>query len=188
MVCAGIKVTCVGTLQFFNSTMALRSEDVEERIALNSQTSAIERENGEDRNSQGSESYCSRTLRYVQRGVMFVIVLACVTLSKLTLVLLTDKLRMLTIGKKQMEPNQSWDGESGSKEALYNYTLQGEVYDNHSIAQIYWLLLFILMLPHCLTFVRSALIGVIGKTRKAYPWPCKRALIVVSAHLTVYVQ
>lgn len=168
--------------------MALRSEDVEERIALNSQTRAIERENGEDRNSQGSESYCSRTLRYVQRGVMFVIVLACVTLSKLTLVLLTDKLRMLTVGKKQMEPNQSWDGESGSKEVLYNYTLQGEVYDNHSIAQIYWLLLFILMLPHCLTFVRSALIGVIGKTRKAYPWPCKRALIVVSAHLTVYVQ
>lgn len=91
--------------------MALRLEDVEENNTLNSQIRAIERENGEDGNSQGSESYCSRTLRYVQRGVMFVIVLACVTLSKLTLVLLTDKLRMLTVGKKQMESNQSWDGE-----------------------------------------------------------------------------
>lgn len=90
--------------------MALRSEDTEENNALNSQNRETERENGEDRNSQGGE-YCSRTLRYVQRGVMFVIVLACATLSKLTLVLLTDKLRMLTVGEKKMESNQSRDGE-----------------------------------------------------------------------------
>ena len=63
---------------------------------------------------------------------------------------------------------------------LSSYTLQEE-YDNLSIAQAYWQLLFIILFPHCLTFVRSALFGVIGKSR--HPWPFKKALIAVSQEI-----
>ena len=56
-----------------------------------------------------------------------------------------------------------------------------DLQDNTSIKRVYWQLLFVMVLPHCLTFVRSAVVGVIGKTRKSYPWPSKRALYAVSA-------
>ena len=48
------------------------------------------------------------------------------------------------------------------------------------IARVYWQLVFIMVLPQCLTFLRSAAVGVIGKTREAYPWPGRRAMIAVS--------
>ena len=48
-----------------------------------------------------------------------------------------------------------------------------------NIAQIYWQLVIIIILPHFLTFLRSAFVGVIGKTNSAYPWPRRSALLAV---------
>ena len=47
------------------------------------------------------------------------------------------------------------------------------------VAVAYWQLVTILVLPHCLSFVRSAAVGVIGKTGRTHLWPKKGALIVV---------
>ena len=42
-----------------------------------------------------------------------------------------------------------------------------------------------MVLPHCLTFVRAAVVGVIGKTRESYPWPSRGAMIAVGVCVTM---
>ncbi|CAI8032189.1 Chitin synthase chs-2, partial [Geodia barretti] len=94
-------------------------------------------------------------LRLVIGFVLLLAVLGCVAGSKLTLVALANKLRHVTVNQTKQElKDRSTD-----------------------ISRLYWQLVIILVLPHCLTFVRSAVVGVIGKTRKAHPWPRRSALI-----------
>ena len=90
--------------------------------------------------------------------LLFAIVLICSVLSKLSLLSITDRLRQLTTGSDSADQTE----------------VQNEA------AGLYWQLFFVMVLPNCVTFVRSFVFGVFGKTRKSYPWPSRRALVGVS--------
>jgi hypothetical protein len=113
------------------------------------------RESEDSNNSNLQTTHSHPKFRLVVRTaiglLLFGVVLSSVVFSKLTLIRLTDELRNLTSDYMTNE-------------------------NNASITRVYWQLLFVMVLPHCLTFVRSAVVGVIGKTRNSYPWPSRRAL------------
>ncbi len=97
-------------------------------------------------------------------AIFFLIVLFSSVLSKLTLVSLTDSLR-----------HYSGILENNSKDVK-----DSEVKDVYEVAVLYWQLLLILLVPNILTFLRCLFFGALGKTRKSYPWPRWRAIILVS--------
>ena len=45
---------------------------------------------------------------------------------------------------------------------------------------LYWQLLFVIMVPQCITFLRTMMRGVCGRRTATFPWPTFRALLVVS--------
>ena len=123
-----------------------------------------------DANENANDSGVDRRTRRVLFGikaiigfVLFVIVLACTVLSKVTLVSMTDELR-----------NHMWalthaNGTNTKRE------------DRGAAAVLYWRLLFVMILPSFVTFLRSFFFGVFGKTRKSFPWPKPKAILMVSA-------
>ena len=84
--------------------------------------------------------------------VFLILVLACTVLSKLTLVTLTDQLRI---------------AEGDSPE------------DHATRVTFYWYIQLILLIPSFITFVRCFIVGVIGKTTKSFPWPTGKAILYV---------
>ena len=91
--------------------------------------------------------------------VLFVIVLVCTVLSKVTLVSMTGQLRshMWAIANESGEDRE----------------------DRGEAAVLYWQLLFVMMLPNFITFVRCFFFGVFGKTKKSFPWPKPGAVLWV---------
>ena len=43
--------------------------------------------------------------------------------------------------------------------------------DQSEKAGLYWMLLFVLITPHCVTFLRCLVYGVCGKKNSTHPWP-----------------
>ena len=85
--------------------------------------------------------------------VFLIVVLVCAVLSKLTLVTLTDQLRVT-------------EQDSPGNHATKRVTL-------------YWYIQLILLIPSFITFVRCVVVGVIGKTTKSFPWPTGKAILYV---------
>ena len=113
----------------------------------------------------GVSKHTRRALVCIQGVIgvsLFAIVLICSVLSKLSLLSITDHLRQLT-----------WDitPKNGSGSG-FRYRSEA--------AGLYWQLFFIMVLPNCVTFVRSFIFGVFGKTKESYPWPSRLALVGVS--------
>ena len=95
--------------------------------------------------------------------LLFILVLGCSMFSKLSLVSITDKLRTVT-----------WNR---SRELGKSDTEVAELTDE--AATLYWQLFFVMVLPNVLTFFRSFVFGVFGKTRKTFPWPTPSAILLV---------
>ena len=117
-------------------------------------------------NDDSSESKRVKKLLFVVKvifGIFFyVIVLVSTVFSKLTLVNLTHKLRTFTTDPSNSKPKSL------------------------SVA-LYWQLLLVIMIPTFITFVRSLVSGVLGKTTKTFPWPTMRSAITVSAKNVSYI-
>ena len=101
-------------------------------------------------------------LKFFIGMLLFVFVLACSMFSKLTLVSITDQLRNVT----------------------WNITASGtqvpdEIANRSRATSLYWQLFFIMVLPNVLTFARSFVFGVFGKTKKSFPWPMPSAILLV---------
>lgn len=92
-----------------------------------------------------------RALKVVIGALLLVLVLSSAVVSKLTLISMTSRLGSALV-----------DDEPGAAVSLY------------------WQLLFVIMVPQCVTFVRTMLRGVCGKRTSTFPWPTFRALLVVS--------
>ena len=93
---------------------------------------------------------------------LLIAVLGSSVLSKLTLFSLTDRLRYVTTNESS--------GASAITQAESHTTT----------VTIYWYLQFVLLIPSIITFTRSLVVGVVGKTTKSFPWPTWRAIILVS--------
>lgn len=87
--------------------------------------------------------------------VFLIVVLASSVLSKLTLVTLTDQLRIASPVNDNPE-------------------------DVSRRVTLYWYFQLILLIPSFITFVRCFVVGVFGKTTKSFPWPTGRAILYVS--------
>jgi hypothetical protein len=85
--------------------------------------------------------------------VFLIVILASTVLSKLTLVTLTDQLRVA-------------DDDPAPEAHVTRVTL-------------YWYLLLILLIPSFITFIRCLVVGVIGKTTISFPWPTGKAILYV---------
>ena len=94
--------------------------------------------------------------------VLFILVLGCSMFSKLSLVSITDKLRTVTWNRSQSEKSRAEIAELTDEAAT-----------------LYWQLFFVMILPNVLTFGRSFVFGVFGKTRKSFPWPTPSAVLLV---------
>lgn len=94
--------------------------------------------------------------------MLMCVVLGSSVLSKLTLVNLTGRLRKATHSL-----NATRSG---------NITLE----ERNTAVTLYWYLQFIVLIPNLLTFLRCLVFGVVGKTTITFPWPNKRALVLVS--------
>ena len=101
-------------------------------------------------------------LKFFIGMLLFVLVLACSMFSKLTLVSITDQLR-----------NVTWSiTASGTRDP-------DEIANRSRATRLYWQLFFIMVLPNVLTFARSFVFGVFGKTKKSFPWPMPSAILLV---------
>ena len=95
-----------------------------------------------------------RALKVAIGVLLLVVVLFFTVLSKLTLISMTSR---LNAALARDEPSDS------------------------DIVSLYWQLLFVIMVPQCITFLRTMMRGVCGKRTATFPWPTFRALLVVSA-------
>ncbi len=121
-------------------------------------------ENGPD-TGEDSETGTRRVLFGIKSFIgvlLFAIVLVSTVLSKVTLISMTGKLRNHMWNIHANAPKSNSEGSRGE------------------VAVLYWQLLFVMVLPHCVTFLRSFFVGVFGKTRKSFPWPTPRAAVLVS--------
>ena len=88
------------------------------------------------------------------------LVLLCTVFSKLSLVGLTDDLSEVT---------RLLQNGSGSDPSIVTRGVT-----------VYWQLLLVLLIPNCITFCRSMLFGLVGKSSQSFPFPHQRAFIMVS--------
>ena len=98
--------------------------------------------------------------------ILFTLVLVCTVFSKLTLVSLTSKLRISTRCNDTL----------ADKSCPEQISAAG----THQAVTIYWQLFFVIIIPTLLTFLRTLVFGVLGKTTKTYPWPKLWSGIAVS--------
>ena len=101
-------------------------------------------------------------LKFFIGVLLFILVLGCSMFSKLSLVSITDKLRTVT-----WNISKSRESEKSAPELT------------DEAATLYWQLFFVMILPNVLTFFRSFVFGVFGKTRKTFPWPTPSAILLV---------
>lgn len=106
--------------------------------------------------------------------VFFAIVLISSVFSKLTLVSLTERLRIVTMPFQ----NES-KTEQQTHQTAISYSNVESATPEEAVS-IYWQLLVILIVPNLLTFLRCFFFGFLGKTRKNFPWPKRKAVIMVS--------
>ena len=125
---------------------------------------SLHKEDAADEEAGSNSRLILLTLKIAIGLVFFVVVLVSSVLSKLTLVSLTDALRSLT----WMYHNNTPTDEKEWKKNNLDKTVS-----------LYWQLLLVLLVPNCLTFLRCLFFGVLGKTRKSYPWPTASAAFLV---------
>ena len=101
----------------------------------------------------GTNARSFRAVKVAIGALLFALVLSATVVSKLTLISMTSRL--------------------GS-------ALVADVVVTGTAVSLYWQLLFVIMVPQCVTFVRTMLRGVCGKRTSTFPWPTYRALAVVS--------
>lgn len=114
-------------------------------------------------------------LKIVIGLVFFAIVLTSSVFSKLTLVSLTERLRNVT-----MHIQNESDSELPTDAMVVVYNDQKADLLVEEAVSIYWQLLVILIVPNLLTFLRCLFFGFLGKTRKNFPWPKGKAILLVS--------
>ncbi len=101
--------------------------------------------------------------------LLFCLMLFFTIFSKISLVNLTNQLRLLT---RINDSNATED---------YDYFEQLSNENRDQAVTVYWCILLVLMVPNLVTFLRSFIIGVICKqSSENHPWPNVRPLIIVS--------
>ena len=108
--------------------------------------------------------------------VLLTFVLVCTVFSKLTLVSLTDRLRSVTAVHFNESQAYLYDDNQGE------ITLIPFLVENDLAVSLYWQLLHIVIVPNIISFLRSLAFGVLGKTSKNFPWPGRKAVLIVSAY------
>lgn len=98
----------------------------------------------------------SKILKIFVGLLLFSIVVTCTVLSKLSLIYL------LTCLNDTIRQDGSPDDR------------------NIMAASLYWQLLFIVLIPQFVTFARTLFFGVCGKQSHTFPWPTRKAFVIVS--------
>ena len=106
-----------------------------------------------DSEEETGVSLIFRVLKVAISLLLLVTALFCTVLSKLTLISMTSHLRSALV---EEEPSVA--------------------------VSLYWQLLFVMMVPQCITFLRTMVQGVCGKRTTTYPWPTVKAGLVVSPY------
>lgn len=154
-----------------STTAGLDPADIGEKQRYNGDAPAprprdMEEQGAQEESDSGSSRRVLLSVKAFIGVLLFVFVLVCLVLSKVTLVSMTDRLR-----------NHTWKiAESHSADAGGDLRWQ-----RSEAAVLYWQLLFVMVLPSCVTFLRAFFFGVFGKTRRTFPWPTFRAGVMVSA-------
>lgn len=99
-----------------------------------------------------------RIVRHVVRVVVFIVVLGCLVLAKLSFVAMSQRFND-TRPNPADESDTRWKGMRAAN---------------------FWRILIALIIPSVLSFLRCVWCGLISRTRKNYPWPSKSAIVVVS--------
>jgi magnesium-transporting ATPase (P-type) len=103
-----------------------------------------------------------RMTRHIVRILLFLAVLSCLVLSKLSFVALAQNFNDT--------PSTSLEESRVNKAANF------------------WRLLIILMIPGLFSLLRCLWCGLISRTRRNYPWPSKRAILAVSNSIWICCQ
>ena len=104
--------------------------------------------------SQRTTPTCGSPAKAAIGLLLLVVVLSFTVISKLTLISMTSRLKAALARE-----------EEGAAVSLY------------------WQLLLVIMVPQCVTFVRTMMRGVCGKQTANFPWPTLRAQLMVSISL-----
>ena len=92
-------------------------------------------------------------------SLLFAIALALTVLSKLSVISMTSRL-----GVNETHWEEDGSGKTGA-------------------VALYWQLLFVMVLPNVFTLLRTLVLGMCGKQTVNFPWPTKKAVIVVSSDI-----
>ena len=117
-------------------------------------------DNGAESHSTQCKTLCLIAIKVLVRVLLFSIVVTCTVFSKLSLISLVSRLN---------ETIDDLRRASDSEATLHNRA-----------AGIFWQLLFIILIPQFVTFIRALLFGVCGKQSRLFPWPTPKAIVVVS--------
>lgn len=127
-----------------------------------------ERSNNEANIGKGdNKKRCMLAIKFAVGILFFFAVLLCTVFSKLTLISLTGQLHNVTYNLTEENSDDS------KKEKAIT---------------LYWQLLLVIMIPNIVTFLRCLVFGVLGKTRKSYPWPKAQAAVIVSSKGVLFVN
>lgn len=102
-------------------------------------------------------------IKFLFGVLLFLTVLTCNVLSKLSLVSLTEKL---------------WIASHNISDQSTPSVLQAS--NTNKAVTVYWQLFLVVIIPQCVTFIRSFAFGVLGKSSRSFPWPSIVGTIVVS--------
>ena len=122
------------------------------------------------------KKWCLTLAKVLFGIVLFTSILVCTVFSKLTLVSLTDRLRSVTAVHFNESRTYLYDDDQGET------TLKPFLVENDIAVSLYWQLLLIVIIPSIISFLRSLVFGVLGKTSKNFPWPRLTAISTVSEH------
>lgn len=104
-------------------------------------------------------------LRAVIGSLLFVTALSLTVLSKLSVISMTSRLNVMNETGMEEEPARN----GGKSEAV----------------GLYWQLLLAMVLPSVFTLFRTLLLGMCGKQTVNFPWPTKKAIVVVSGYVSI---
>ena len=135
--------------------------------------------------TSGSDVHSSRPfyLRIIKRiALIFIAIFICVgaVLSKVTLVSITA--RMYNLSSEFSEEARMYNLSSEFSEEAKMYNLSSGFSEEETLLRsaLFIQLIFLLVIPEAVSFIRCLIWGVIGKTTESFPWPSRIAFILVS--------
>ena len=139
------------------------------------QTGRGERENAgvdQTETEKSDKKNSVKVLVWIVKILLFLSVLSCLVLSKLTIIEMLAELHLMVNYTTRLSNSSEFTNAPDDIQRTVN---------------LYWQVLFVIMVPNVLTWLRSIFSGLLTKSQ-SHPWPKRSAIILVSEHANIIIH